>query len=84
MSLKELTEKTELKSSVRVYAIGVPERPFCMVMHLTEWRSLMRTLFEIMKFKYNIDLLWSWTTFRKVLGSSTLGFIPKKVPFSRF
>ena len=59
ISLKELKEKTELKSSIRVSALGVPGKPFCMEMRLTERRSPMHKIFKIMNFKYNIDLLWS-------------------------
>ena len=82
LSLKGLTEKTESKSTSRVFTVKVTRGPFCTVKLLTEWTSPLCKLFEIMKFEYNIDLLWSWSTFGWILEARRSGSYPKKYHFA--
>ena len=81
LSLKGLTEKTELKSSVRVSTVRVTGGPFYTDKLWTKRTSPMCKLIEIVKFEYNIDLLWSWSTFGWILEVQRSGIVPEKAPF---
>ena len=50
-------------------------------LRLTERKSPMFKIFKMMKFEYNIDLLWSYKIFGKVSGFPTRAIVPEKAPF---